>query len=44
MNGASYQRELLDAIDMFLPSGFFPIGPCGAEHFGRRKGSAGWVL
>jgi hypothetical protein len=34
----SYQRELVDAIGKFLPSGFFRIGPCGGERSGRRSG------
>lgn len=35
---ASYQKELLDAIRAFLPSGFFRIGRCGVEHSGLRNG------
>jgi hypothetical protein len=37
MFGASYQRELLDAIRRFLPSGFFRTGTCEAEHDGPRN-------
>jgi hypothetical protein len=38
MYGASYQRELLDAIGAYLPSGFFHIGPCGVEPDGLHNG------
>lgn len=38
MYEACYQRELLDAIGVFLPSGFFRIGPCGEEPYGPRSG------
>jgi hypothetical protein len=37
MHGASYQQQLFSAIGTFLPSGFFRIGPCGAEPAGRRN-------
>lgn len=38
MQGTSYQGELLDAIGVFLPSGFFRIGRCEAEPSGPRSG------
>ena len=41
MRKTSYQEELLDAISGFLPSGFFRIGPCGAEPSGPPNGLLG---
>jgi hypothetical protein len=38
MYGTSYQRQLLDAIGVFLPNGFFLIGPSAAGPGGRRNG------